>query len=378
MALFFSLPTDLKREVCLFLKTNDLNKLNEDFLLDKDDLFWKMKVFSQVSPMSLSRVIDDIFSSISKIIHYGLVEEYMRTTYWTDDLIFLVYNVRYDLDKIVNYRDARGESMIFSAYCMNCGFKNLLQYNPNLNLQNNDGNTVLHILSSIPSREEDVKLLISKGVDINIKNNIGNTPLMRSIYVINNHNNIRILLQAGANPNIKTKHGFSCLMELTRIHNSYLIFKDFLQYGADVHYTDDENDTVLSWLCIYAAKFNNENILDLLIKAGSNVNHTGHKGFTPLLYALYNVNNLSFINKLLEAGADVNTADEDGNSPLLYAAQHSSIDIVSILLTYKNINLYHKNNKGFNAYDLSVQTHGPDAPISILMKGFIRKRKLES
>jgi ankyrin repeat protein len=47
----------------------------------------------------------------------------------------------------------------------------------NINHQDNDGNTALHIAIKLRQNNEIIKLLLDNGADVNIKNKNGKTPL---------------------------------------------------------------------------------------------------------------------------------------------------------------------------------------------------------
>ena len=52
-----------------------------------------------------------------------------------------------------------------------------LQYNPNLNLKNKQGQTALHIMARHRSSFDCLQILIGNGADVNAQDNAGNTAL---------------------------------------------------------------------------------------------------------------------------------------------------------------------------------------------------------
>ena len=72
-------------------------------------------------------------------------------------------------------------------------FKELIKYNFPLNVQDDQGNTVLLIYTTRDNIEM-VKILIAAGVDLNIKNEAGNTALNYT----NNKTLIKLLKSNGA------------------------------------------------------------------------------------------------------------------------------------------------------------------------------------
>lgn len=78
----------------------------------------------------------------------------------------------------------------------------LFEYGADPNIQDNDGNTPLHIAVENAS-SEIIELLISKGADPNIQDNIGNTPL----HIPANYKIQELLIKHGADETIKNNQG---------------------------------------------------------------------------------------------------------------------------------------------------------------------------
>ena len=60
--------------------------------------------------------------------------------------------------------------------------------------------------------------------------------------------------------------------------------------------------------------------MDVLVKAGANVNDRDSKGRTPLMLGTLKDRPLQMLETLLAAGADVTAQDAEGNTALHYAA----------------------------------------------------------
>lgn len=99
--------------------------------------------------------------------------------------------------------------------------KRLIQNGANLELQNNDGDTILHILARhnclyLTYLFDDIKQL---GVNLNIQNNLGNTPLHDAVSncASGSDESIRMLINLGADLNIKNTAGetpLACAFQL--------------------------------------------------------------------------------------------------------------------------------------------------------------------
>ena len=107
-------------------------------------------------------------------------------------------------------------------------------------------------------------------------------------------------------------------MELSTVEMDELIeeFKDLTNYESEdpcepidpLTYVDPDGDT-----CLHVAAFRgNLRAVELLIKAGLDVNRQGDMGYTPLHYA----KTQSVINCLLENGASTSIVNEFGKKPI--------------------------------------------------------------
>lgn len=83
----------------------------------------------------------------------------------------------------------------------------------------------------------------------------------------------------------------------------------------------------------YAAETNREDVVDLLIAQGGNVNSDDGLGTRPLHIAA-SVSH-TICQKLLSAKATVDARDRDGFTPLRMAVSHNAIDTAALLLAHK-------------------------------------------
>ena len=73
-------------------------------------------------------------------------------------------------------------------------------------------------------------------------------------------------------------------------------------------------------------------IIDLLLKYGSNINHSDLNGFTALHWATGKINSRALTKFLLERGAKADAADRWGTQPIHYAAMADDLDMFDMLL----------------------------------------------
>lgn len=119
-----------------------------------------------------------------------------------------------------------------------------------------------------------------------------------------------------------------------------------IKAGANVNAMDDGESCLM-----YAVKYGSKALVDMLIKAGADVNaKNDYPGQTVLIYALLSTNAdvVDIVKLLVEAGANVNARDDDGNAVLVYAVTRGYdcyIDIVELLIK-AGADVNAKNNDG--------------------------------
>ena len=82
-------------------------------------------------------------------------------------------------------------------------------------------------------------------------------------------------------------------------------------------------------------------ILEILIKAGANLEWNDETGKTPVIWATAQTNGSQYnkfellLKRLCELGADVNAKDYDGNTALHYVAGNNNLKMLDVLKEYK-------------------------------------------
>lgn len=87
-------------------------------------------------------------------------------------------------------------------------------------------------------------------------------------------------------------------------------------------------------------------VVELLIDAGANVNHTNNKGVTPLMAASWS-GDLQSVEILIENNVTLDAADAEGTTALLYAVQNGHLRIVRKLVS-EGAALSHSNKEGMD------------------------------
>lgn len=280
----------------------------------------------------------------------------------------------------------------------------LLGKGADINGQDKDGNTLLHLAAKNRNSDKELKFLIEKGANVNAANAAGETPL--EIAIINqNAAHARLLLTKTANPNpsgrdllhkaIETQyiHGIAALLEnkgdlhaanaegktpidvTIKLESSTII--DYLvgNYSHEIKKSTScivtalvagKEDLAQQFLKLGAtldkqsAFFSLENALitnkmdtaHLLIQYGVNINTP--IGETTLLHKAIEDNNVETTKNLIQLGANVALQDGEGNTPLHLAAKSGNKDLLSAVISKENLNL--TNKKGQTALKIAMQS----------------------
>uniref|UniRef100_UPI004047B8CD ankyrin repeat domain-containing protein n=1 Tax=Aliarcobacter sp. TaxID=2321116 RepID=UPI004047B8CD len=209
----------------------------------------------------------------------------------------------------------------------------------------------------IPCEEGNLpllKLLIEYGLNINLKYGFSNTTLLEicsektSYYGEEKRffNICEYLIQKGADVNI----GSPLMKALTTEHGSDEIAELLIKNGANVNYIDSNGRSPLIQAC---CKFDGDRykLVKLLIEHGANLNYQDKNGNTALMMihnsgcdliiidkifnndATYEVlSTEKIMNFLLENGADINIRNKMGMTPLMQHAINGNDRLVKILL----------------------------------------------
>ncbi|MCX5701233.1 MAG: ankyrin repeat domain-containing protein [Candidatus Omnitrophica bacterium] len=190
---------------------------------------------------------------------------------------------------------------------------------------------------------------IANGADVN-KVFGSSTPLCLAVTFAQKEM-VKLLLLHGANPNLKDESSDG----LTALHKACSnidkpgeeeIVDLLITNGADVNARDFSGATPLIYL-ISHGKGNNK-IAELLIKNGADVNSMGSDGCTPLSSAVGNKDK-SMVELLIKKGANVNESNSYGSSLLMTASIGAMIDgdteIVNLLIS-AGVDVNAKDNKG--------------------------------
>ena len=263
----------------------------------------------------------------------------------------------------VNTKDENGNNILMAAVDV-CDedtdldtIKYLIENVADINAKNNKNETAL-ILAAQGGDLEVMKYLVEAGADMNVQeNNYGITAFMFAAGKPDLEA-AKFLMKAGADINAVTFNGCPVLKLIldvlyyrehtNQIHDeertkALAVMNMLIECGVDVNAQDDEGKTALTT----ALREPDSEVIELLLKAGANINAVAFNGCPALkfildvLYYREDTNQihdeertkaLAVMNMLIEYGVDVNAQDNKGKTALTTALQESDYEVIELLL----------------------------------------------
>ena len=262
------------------------------------------------------------------------------------------------------------------------GLNLLLKTGADVNKRDRENNFTALEAAALHGHDECVEALINEGADVNVTNE--QSPMCAVVSAVKSGSQrcFELLLNAGADVNLKCNgkwfylHKTNALLEAVERGNEFFV-KLFLQAGAGVNDTIDIEYSPLA----LASQLGHYTIVDLLIKAGADVNYGnllskmsadmyGEYTHQPALIEASGCfpgtelarNITKCIELLLQAGADVNIITPLHETPLLIAVNAGFVEGLDLLIKAGS-----DVNRG--AYDLSplMRTSGYGYPKCLQM-----------
>lgn len=164
--------------------------------------------------------------------------------------------------------------------------------------------------------------LIKAGADVYSSDEYGFTPLMVAVQEKAEPVVIKELIKLGADVNARNKDGWTPLMIMAGGHMNAAIIKKINEIDENLKKTkqkkkkrkkkkknEDDFPAFQDDKTPSAEKRRYSEIVNILIKAGADVNDRDYAGMTPLTIAAISRNDSGIIEALLQAGANVNVRD---------------------------------------------------------------------
>ena len=189
----------------------------------------------------------------------------------------------------------------------------LLSKDPDINIQNNNGETALMMFASANEHHQAIELLLSKDPDINIQDNAGWTALMFAS-ANGHHQVVEFLLNKDTNINIQSEE---CDISMEDIISAFTIacYKGhslilILLSKKLTTFSSDERE-----LLVAAAEGDIGTLVSMLFEVGMSPDTSLVGGITPLMIAA-SCGHIDIVDTLIQAGADVNKTNDKGKTAL--------------------------------------------------------------
>ena len=159
---------------------------------------------------------------------------------------------------------------------------------------------------------------LSEGADLEAQNTDGWTPLHLAAEHSETPAVVKVLLDAGADPNTRNKSGRTPLHRAAVFSKTPEVVKVLLDAGADLEARNNNGHTPLQ---LAAANSETPEVVKVLLDAGADLDARDEDGHTPLHRAAVFSKTPSVVKVLLDAGADLSartTEHEDTPLHLLY------------------------------------------------------------
>ncbi len=247
--------------------------------------------------------------------------------------------------------------------------------NNDVNVRDENGASLLHhvlLQESNTDTEKMVKMLVDKGIDVNVKDNKGRNALfyidVRTCY-LGKFTVVDYLKKQGIELDALDDEGMSPIMFHTT-QRPYLFDGNqkesewngratallyLTKAGADLNLRFSDGKTIFHYIPTLPTFFEDDEIVDLMMKKGGNVNLMDEHGRVPLHYCIskeYIVGMDDRIASYVKKGkANINAQDKDGNTPLHYLIINGEDRSVDDLLRH-GANPTIPNNEGKTAEDL--------------------------
>lgn len=173
--------------------------------------------------------------------------------------------------------------------------------------------------------------LLEKNADINAKDTQGRTPVMAATHG-NKADTVKELIRAGADINLQDKRQDNPLL-YAGAEGLLEIVKLTVEAKADTSITNRFGGTAL----IPAAERGHVKVVEeLLTKSDVDVNHINDLGWTALMEAIVlsdgGADHQQIVQLLIKHGADVNIPDKNGVTPLQHARKKGYTEIEKMLV----------------------------------------------
>jgi ankyrin repeat protein len=263
----------------------------------------------------------------------------------------------------INQRNPNGLTLLNYTIIDNLELsKKLIDRGADINNKTKEDLNLLMFLFLSPSRfnEESVDFLLSKGFKLTEKNN-KNQNLLHLSAMDGDYEKLSYLVSKKLDINEKDVDGNTPLLFLQTKQNYQQLLDLLLKKGADINAQNNNGENILMIAMNNPIKLlNSENEkylppqFEYTISKGIDINHKNKSGENILTYLL-NSNYINLVKILISKGVDVNNKNNEGNTPLMLALKNSveSESIISLLLE-NGADINSKNNQNESPLTFSL------------------------
>jgi len=248
-------------------------------------------------------------------------------------ILLVRYGIQHHID--MNVIDRNGNTPLTLSYRLNYHniFKFLIKY-LDINQIDFNGNSVLYYVI-LKEDVETMRSLISNGADVNFKNKFGKSNMDLIISEGYTFLNTVLNYSYSIQLNIPNSQGEIPLITVIK-SNIYTdeekedMIEKLIRRGSNVNFIDNTGNTAL----VYAIQKKSLSLVNILIKNDANINYLiPSKNLTILMYAI-ELKELNIIQRLIEYGIDINYKNTDGYTAFEKASEKDKIEIFEYLVKY--------------------------------------------
>ncbi|HOA06646.1 MAG TPA: hypothetical protein PLE16_08285 [Spirochaetota bacterium] len=202
----------------------------------------------------------------------------------------------------------------------------------------------------------ELKSLLKNNPNLNIRNEHGDTLLVQCWFEMgfrkDEYEVAKLLIEHGADPNFAAKDGTILLnwaffslyypgeegfmnedKKITRnIYGEKLVML-LLDSGSDINHKDNKGKGLIEW-CYSAVNDYDRPIIDLLIQKGADVNNLNLKG-ENILFKTIEYNDLESFKYFVGKGAKYNIKNKKGKSLIKFARENKRYEIEKFIMSLK-------------------------------------------
>ena len=216
---------------------------------------------------------------------------------------------------------------------------------------------------------QEILQLLKNGADVHEPEyppdlcNVGYTPILKASEA-GAFEVVKTLIQKGANVNDKLSWGYKCTSLAFAIkYNNLELVKILVKNGANLESRDEGSNTPLLRACMT----NRLEIVEVLVKNGAELNSHPYWGsfqygfeLTPLHITILRTDSLKIMKLLIQYGANLDKQSTQGHTALLMALFEGQFEMAKVLIKNgANVNFININSDGQSPLHLAATKNDP-------------------